>query len=443
MKGEWRRCLREVEGSRGFALNPSPSTLDWRLPAFNRAWNLVLLALTCNAEVMEKAVIVSAVRTPIGRFLGGLSSLSAPQLGAVAVREAVARAGVDAGLVEDTIMGNVVQAGVGQNPARQAALHAGMKPESGAVTVNLVCGSGMKAVMMAAQGIRAGDLNVAVAGGMESMSQAPYMLRGAREGFKAGHQELIDANMFDGLWCAFEHWRMGDAAELTAREKCISRQDQDEFAAESHRRAVEATDAGRFKSEIVPVTIEGKKGSVTIEVDEAPRRDTNLETLGKLRPAFQKDGSVTAGNAPGINDGAAALVVMNEGTAKAHGLKPLAEIVGYATAGLEPKWFTMTPVPATRKLLGQLGMGLSDVDLFEFNEAFAVQSLAVVRELGVDAAKVNVNGGAVALGHPIGCSGARILVTLLHALRDRDLELGVASLCMGGANGLAVAIRRV
>jgi acetyl-CoA C-acetyltransferase len=292
-------------------------------------------------------------------------------------------------------------------------------------------------------GIRAGDFNIAVAGGMESMSNAPYLMFGAREGFKAGHQELKDANMHDGLWCAFEHWRMGDAAELTARDKHISREDQDAFALESHRRALEAIDTGRFKAEIAPVTLEGKKGATIIDTDEAPRRDTSLETLGKLRPAFQKDGSVTAGNAPGINDGAAALVVMSEDTAKAHGLKPIAEIVGYATSGLEPKWFTMSPVPATRKLLEQQGMSLTDVDLFEFNEAFAVQALAVMRELEVDSSRVNLNGGAVALGHPIGCSGARILVTLLHALEQQQKEIGLASLCMGGANGLALMVRRL
>jgi acetyl-CoA C-acetyltransferase len=391
----------------------------------------------------QKAVIVSAVRTPIGRFLGGLKDLSAPQLGTHAIQAALERAGLEPGAVEEAMMGHVVQAGVGQNPTRQAALHAGLLPSSGATTVNVVCGSGMKAVMLAASGIRAGDFSVAVAGGMESMSNSPYLLFGAREGFKAGHQELKDANMHDGLWCAFEHWRMGDAAEFTAREKGISRADQDAFALESHRRALSAIDSGAFSAEIAPVTLEGKKGSVTVAQDEGPRRDTNLETLGKLRPAFDPNGSVTAGNAPSINDGAAALVVMSEDAARAHGLTPLAEIVAYATSGLEPKWFTLSPVPATRKLLGAQGMGLGDVDLFEFNEAFAVQALAVMRELGLDGGNVNVNGGAVALGHPIGCSGARILVTLLHALQARNLETGVASLCMGGANGLAVLIRRV
>ena len=402
-----------------------------------------------NAKVLltwrtpVKAVIVSATRTPIGKFLGSLKDLSAPQLGAIAARAAVLRAGLDASLIEDTIMGQVITAGAGQNPARQAALNGGMLPSSGAVTVNMVCGSGLKAIMMAAQGIRAGDLQAVVAGGMESMSGSPYLLPEARTGLKAGHKQILDANNVDGLWCAFEHWGMGDAAEMVASEHQISRLEQDEFAVQSHQKALRAMDAGLFKSEIVPVTLETKKGTVVIDQDEAPRRDTSLETLAILKPAFTKNGTVTAGNAPGLNDAAAALVVVSEDFALTHGLKPLAEILGYATTGLEPKWFAMTPVPATRKLLEQLNMNLSDIDLFEFNEAFAVQSLAVMRDLGVDAAKVNVNGGAVALGHPIGCSGARIVVTLLHALEQRNLETGLASLCMGGANGLALAIRRI
>jgi acetyl-CoA C-acetyltransferase len=388
-------------------------------------------------------VIVSAVRTPVGRFLGGLSSLTAPELGSIAVREAISRSGLDANLVEEAIMGHVVQAGVGQNPARQAALKSGMTTGSAATTVNVVCGSGLKAVMLAAQAIRAGDANAIIAGGMESMSNAPYLIRGAREGFKAGHRELTDANMYDGLWCAFEHWRMGDAAEITAREKHISREDQDAFSLESHRRALAAIDSGAFKSEITPVTLEGKKGSTVIDTDESPRRETNLAALEKLKPAFAKDGTVTAGNAPGLNDGAAALMVMSSDAAKAHGLKPLAEILGYTVSGLEPKWFTMTPVPAVHALLKRTGLQQSDVDLWEFNEAFAVQALAVLRELKIDQARVNVNGGAVALGHAIGCSGARILVTLLHALEARNLETGVASLCAGGASGLALAVRRL
>jgi acetyl-CoA C-acetyltransferase len=336
-----------------------------------------------------------------------------------------------------------VQAGAGQNRTRQAALGAGMLPQSGATTINVVCGSGLKAIMLAASGIRARDFEVAVAGGMESMSNAPYLMFGAREGFKAGHQELKDANMFDGLWCAFEHWRMGDAAELTAKEKGISRAEQDEFALESHRRAVAAMQSGTFAKEITPVVVKGKKGSLTVEHDEAPRQDSSLETLGQLRPAFQKDGSVTAGNAPGINDGAAALLLMSEEHAKAHGLAPIAEIVGYATSGLEPKWFTLSPVPAINKLLDQQRMKTADVDLFELNEAFAVQALAVMHELGVDPSSVNIHGGAVALGHPIGASGARIVVTLLNALAYQQKEIGVASLCMGGANGLALMVKRL
>jgi acetyl-CoA C-acetyltransferase len=394
-------------------------------------------------NLSSNPVIVSAVRTPVGRFLGGLSSLSAPELGSVAVREAISRSGIDANLVEEAIMGHVVQAGVGQNPARQASLKAGMSTRSGATTVNVVCGSGLKAVMLAAQAIRAGDANAIIAGGMESMSNAPYLIRGAREGFKAGHKELTDANMFDGLWCAFEHWRMGDAAEVTAREKHVSREDQDAFALESHRRALAAIDSGAFKSEITPVTLEGKKDSIIIDTDESPRRETNLAALEKLKPAFGKDGTVTAGNAPGLNDGAAALMVMSAEAAEAHGLKPLAEIIGYTVSGLEPKWFTMTPVPAVHALLERTGLQQSDVDLWEFNEAFAVQALAVLRELKIDQARVNVNGGAIALGHAIGCSGARILVTLLHALEARNLETGIASLCAGGASGLAMAVRRL
>jgi acetyl-CoA C-acetyltransferase len=396
-----------------------------------------------NLEDIVKAVIVSATRTPIGKFLGNLRDLSAPQLGAIAAREAVTRAGIDFNLIEDTIMGQVVTAGAGQNPARQASLNAGMPVSSGAVTVNMVCGSGLKAILMAAQGIKAGDIQAAVAGGMESMSNSPYLLIDARMGLKAGHKQILDANNVDGLWCAFEHWGMGDAAEMVAIEHQISRLEQDEFALRSHLKAVAAMQSGRFAAEIVPVKLETKKGTVVIDQDEAPRSDSSLETLGKLKPVFAKNGTVTAGNAPGLNDAAAALVVVSEDFAKAHGLKPIAEILGYATTGLEPKWFAMTPAPATRKLLEQLNMSLSDIDLFELNEAFAVQSLAVIRDLGIDEHKVNVNGGAVALGHPIGCSGARIVVTLLHALEQQNLEVGLASLCMGGANGLALAVRRV
>lgn len=390
-----------------------------------------------------KAVIVSAARTPIGRFLGGLKDLPATELGSRAIRAAIERAGLEASAVDECAFGNVVQAGNGQNPARQASLQAGMVPGSFSSTVNVVCGSGMRAVINAAQAVKLGDAKVVAAGGMESMSRTPYLMFGAREGFKAGHQSLKDANIQDGLWCAFENWHMGSAAENTARVYGFSRDEQDHFAFESHQKALAAIREGRFKKEIVPVSIPGKKGPSVIDTDESPRADTSLEVLGKLKPAFEKDGTVTAGNAPGLNDGAAALIVTTEEYARAHGLKPIAEIVGYASSGLEPKWFTTTPVPATRSLLEKLGMSVSDVDLFEFNEAFAVQSLAVIRDLEVDPARVNVNGGAVALGHPIGCSGARILVTLLHALEQRGLGFGVASLCMGGANGLAVAVKRL
>lgn len=391
----------------------------------------------------NRAVIVSAARTPIGKFLGGLKDLSAPQLGSVAIRAAIERAGLTPDAVEDVIMGHVVQAGSGQNPARQAALGAGVPASSGAVTVNMVCGSGLKAVALAAQAIAAGDLEVAVAGGQESMSRAPHLLMGARDGLRLGHAKVLDANIQDGLWCACDDQHMGATAELVAREHAVSRQDQDAFALESHRRALAAQDEGRFQAEIMPVQVPGRKGPTTVDTDEGPRRDTSAELLARLKPAFDQDGSVTAGNAPGLNDAAAALVIMSEARAKAEGLRPLAVIEGYTTAGLEPRWVMMTPVPATRKLLEKLGRTVDDFDLFEFNEAFSVQGLAVTRELGVDLAKANVNGGAVALGHPIGASGARILVTLLHALEQRGLETGLASLCMGGANGLAMAIRRV
>ncbi len=390
-----------------------------------------------------KTVIVSAVRTPIGRFLGGLKDVPATDLGARAIRAAIERAGLEASAVDECIMGNVVQAGNGQNPARQASLHAGMSNTSFSSTVNVVCGSGMRAVINAAQALRLGDASVVAAGGMESMSRSPYLMFNAREGFKAGHQQLRDANIQDGLWCAFENWHMGSAAENTARVYGVSRDEQDRFALESHEKALAAIEAGRFKPEIVPVEVPSKKGATTVDTDESPRADTNLDALGKLKPAFDQDGTVTAGNAPGLNDGAAALIVTTDDFARAHGLKPIAEVVGYASSGLEPKWFTTTPVPATRTLLEKIGMGVSDIDLFEFNEAFAVQSLAVIRDLEVDPTRVNVNGGAVALGHPIGCSGARIIVTLLHALEQRGLGVGVASLCMGGANGLAIAVKRV
>ncbi|MBB6099645.1 acetyl-CoA C-acetyltransferase [Deinobacterium chartae] len=390
-----------------------------------------------------KAVIVAASRTPIGRFMGSLTPLKATELGTLTLRATLERAGVPLEAVEEVIMGNVVQAGNGQNPARQAALKAGLPSEVGALTVNKVCGSGLKAVILAAQSIRAGDQRAVLAGGMESMSNAPHLLPAARQGYRLGHAQLLDANLQDGLWCALTDQHMGLTAELVSREHRVSREEMDAFALESHRKSLEAQSQGRFAREIVPAVIEGRKGSVTVDADESPRADTSLESLARLRPAFDPQGCVTAGNAPGLSDGAASLLVMSEDAARAHGLRPLAVIEGYATGGLAPEWVMMTPVPATRKLLERLGWSAADVDLWELNEAFAVQSVAVMRELGLEADRVNVNGGAVALGHPIGASGARILVTLLHALEQRDKELGIATLCMGGGNGLALAVRRV
>ncbi|MFC4427886.1 thiolase family protein [Deinococcus navajonensis] len=392
---------------------------------------------------MSKAVIVSASRTPTGKFLGALSDVKAVDLGALTLAETLKRAGLPAELIEDVIMGQVVQAGCGQNPARQAALKAGLSHEVGALTINKVCGSGLKAVILAAQSIRAGDQTAVLAGGMESMSNAPHLLPGARKGYRLGHQTVLDANTHDGLWCSINDEGMGLTGERVAEKYSIGREEQDAYATASHQKAIAATEAGRFRDEIVPVTVKGRKGDVVVDTDEGPRADTSAETLGRLKPAFKKEGSVTAGNAPGLNDGAASLLVMSEEAARAHGLTPMAEITGYATGGLAPEWVMMTPVPATNKLLQSLGMSAGDVDLWELNEAFSVQSLAVSRELGLDPARVNVNGGAVALGHPIGASGARILVTLLHALKQQDKETGVATLCMGGGNGLALAVKRL
>jgi acetyl-CoA C-acetyltransferase len=392
---------------------------------------------------MNKAVIVAASRTPTGKFLGTLESVRAVELGSITLAETLRRAGIPAELVEEVIMGQVVQAGCGQNPARQAALAAGLSPEVGALTINKVCGSGLKAVILAAQSIRAGDQSAVLAGGMESMSNAPHLLPGARKGYRLGHAQVLDANTQDGLWCSINDEGMGLTGERVADKYAITRDEQDAYATASHQKAIAAQAAGRFAEEIVPVTVKGRKGDTVVDADEGPRADTSLDTLGRLKPAFRKDGSVTAGNAPGLNDGAASLLVMSEDAAAAHGLKPLAEITGYATGGLAPEWVMMTPVPATQKLLKNLGMGVGDVDLWELNEAFSVQSLAVSRELGLDPTRVNVNGGAVALGHPIGASGARILVTLLHALQQQNKETGVATLCMGGGNGLALAVRRV
>ena len=393
---------------------------------------------------MPHAVIVSATRTATGRFLGGLKGVPATALGAVVVREAVRRAGIDPALVEECIMGNVMSAGLGQAPARQAALRGGLSDGVAALTINKVCGSGLKAVMLAAQGIATGDIEIAVAGGMESMSNAPYLLDRAREGLRMGHGQVTDSMIHDGLWCSFEGCHMGQAGEVVAREWGIDRPAQDAFAAESHRRAADAQATGRFDAEIVAVPILQKKGNpISFDRDESIRADTTVETLAALRPAFAEGGTVTAGNAPPVNDGAAALVVMSEARASALGVAPLARIVAQATSGLAPKYILMTPVEAVRRVAQKAGWRLEDVDLFEINEAFSVQVLAVLRDLGIEPAKVNVNGGAVALGHPIGASGARVLTTLLHALAQRQLRRGIASLCLGGGNGVALAVERL
>jgi acetyl-CoA C-acetyltransferase len=390
---------------------------------------------------MRNPVIVSAVRTPSGKFLGRLKSLQAPQLGAIVVREAVARAGVDPAAVDECIMGNVLTAGVGQAPARQAALNGGLSNDVAALTINKVCGSGLKAVMLAAQGIALGDIEIAVAGGMESMSNAPYLLPRAREGLRMGDASIVDSMIHDGLWCAFEHCHMGVSGEHVAEVYGVSREAQDAYAAESHKKAACAASLGRFRAEIVSVEIPQAKGAVmTVDQDETIRPESTTDVLKGLKPAFKKDGSVTAGNAPGVNDGAAALVVVSDERAHALGAQPMARIAGYATSGLAPKLLLMTPVGAIRKLLDKIGWRLQDVDLFEINEAFAAQMVAVIHELGLDPARVNVNGGAIALGHPIGASGARVLTTLLFAMKERGAKRGIASLCLGGGNGVALAV---
>jgi acetyl-CoA C-acetyltransferase len=390
---------------------------------------------------MRDAVIVSAVRTPTGKFLGSLKEFSAPQLGALVVRDAVRRAGIDPAAVDECVMGNVVAAGEGQNPARQAALNGGLADHVAAMTINKVCGSGLKAVMLAAQGIATGDIDIAVAGGMESMSNTPYLLGRVREGLRMGNGTLVDAMIHDGLWCAFDQCHMGMSGEHVAEHFKVGRQDQDQYAVESHRKAAHAASQGWFADEIVPVEIPQKKGAaVAFAHDESVRADTSVEALAALKPAFKKDGSVTAGNAPGVNDGAAALVVMAAEKAAALGITPLARIVGQATSGLAPKLVLMTPVEAVRKVAKKIGWDLQDVDLFEINEAFSVQMVAVLRELGIAPEKVNVHGGAVALGHPIGASGARVLTTLIYALKRHGKKRGIASLCLGGGNGVALAI---
>lgn len=393
----------------------------------------------------REPVILSAVRTPIGRFQGGLSSIPAPRLGAVVVKEAVKRAGIeDLTKIDEVIMGTVVSAGQGQNPARQAAIFAGLPEGVGATTINKVCGSGLKAVMLAAQAIRAGDDDLFVAGGMESMSRAPYLVDGRTGTLRYGHSQLIDALLLDGLWDPFENWGMGNAAEFIAEEYEVTRQAMDEFALRSHQRAVAAIDSGKFKPEIVPVEVQGRKGQVSlVDTDEGPRRDTSLEALASLKPAFQEGGKVTAGNSPGLNDGAAAVVVASREEARRLGVEPLARVAGYAQAAVAPKYLFDAPSKAIPRLLQKVGWTLEDVDLIELNEAFAAQVLAngyALMDQGWDWDKVNVNGGAIALGHPIGASGARVLTTLIYALIDRGLKRGIASLCLGGAEAVAMAV---
>ena len=392
---------------------------------------------------MRESVIVSAVRTPTGKFLGGLKELPATELGALVVREAVARAGVDPAIVDECIMGNVIQAGNGQNPARQAALNGGLTDRVAAMTINKVCGSGLKAVMLAAQGIATGDIDVAVAGGMESMSNAPYLMPRVREGLRMGNAQIVDSMINDGLWCAFEQCHMGMSGEVVADMYAVGRPEQDAYAADSHRKAARAMRECWFKEEIVPITIPQKKGDpVVINRDESIREGTTPESLAALKPAFKKDGTVTAGNAPGVNDGAAAVVIMASDKARELGLTPLVRVVGQATSGLAPKLVMMTPVEAVRKVASKVGWNLADVDLFEINEAFSVQAVAVIRELGLDMDRVNVHGGAVALGHPIGASGSRVLTTLLYAMKRRGAKRGIAALCLGGGNGVALAVER-
>lgn len=394
---------------------------------------------------MRESVIVSAVRLPTGKFLGSLQSLSATELGARVVKEAVARARIDPNLVDECIMGNVVSAGVGQAPARQAALHAGLPDHVGALTINKVCGSGLKAVMLAAQGIATGDIDVAVAGGMESMSNCPYLLPQARSGMRMGNGSALDSMMRDGLWCSIEDWSMGLAAEAVVERYNVNRETQDQFAADSHRKAAKAIQECWFKDEILPVEIPQRRGApIRLEYDESVRPDSTADALGQLRPAFKNEGgTVTAGNAPGCNDGAAAVVVMAADNAAKLGITPMAKIIGQAISGRPAKWLLMTPVEAVQKLLSKIDWKLDDVDLMELNEAFSVQAVAVIQELGIDPEKVNVNGGAVALGHPIGASGARILTTLLYALKNRNLKRGIATLCLGGGNGVALAVERL
>lgn len=389
-------------------------------------------------------VIVSAARTPVGRFLGGLSAFPATRLGAIAVREAVRRAGVDGKAIDEVIMGMVVQGGAGQAPARQAAIHGGIPDDKPALTINKVCGSGLKAVMLGAQAIKAGDAQCVVAGGMESMSHAPHYLYGLRTGVKYGDHKIVDGLQFDGLWCSFGDNVMGAYAEYTAEKAAVSREDQDQYALESHQKAVAAIEGGKFKAEIVPVEVPGRKGQVTVvDTDEGPRKDTSLDALAKLKPAFVKDGTVTAGNAPGLNDGGSAVVVCSQAFAEAHGLRVMARITGYVAAGGPPKELFFAPIKAVEQLMAKTKTTIDSFDVVEANEAFAVQALADGRALGWDWGRVNVNGGAVALGHPIGASGTRILTTLLYALEDRGASTGLATLCLGGGNAVALSVERM
>ena len=394
-------------------------------------------------------VLIEGARTPVGRFLGALSRVSATELGSIAVRAAVARSGIDATDIDEVIMGHVVTAGAGQAPARQAAIHAGLPSNVPAVTINKVCGSGLKAVMLAAQAVKAGDAKLVVAGGMESMSNVPYYIRGMRGGVKFGNQTIEDGLIHDGLWCSFGHCHMGGHAEYTASRAGISREAADRFALESHQKATRAIDEGKFSDEIVPVAIETRRGTTVVDTDEAPRRDTTIEALGKLRPAFPNDAPadieelvVTAGNAPGLNDGAAAIVVASQEYAEAHGLNYSAVVTGYAAGGMEPQELFFAPVVAVRNLMAREGKSIGDFGLVEVNEAFAVQALADMQELDMAADRVNVHGGAVALGHPIGASGTRILITLLHAMKDKDVDSGLATLCLGGGNAVALSVER-
>jgi acetyl-CoA C-acetyltransferase len=404
---------------------------------------------SASSSTARTAVIISAARTPIGRFLGGLAPLTAPELGAIAIREAVARAGIDPAAIDEVIMGHVVQGGVGQAPARQASIKAGVPPTVSAVTINKVCGSGLKAVMLAAQAIRAGDAELVVAGGQESMSNAPYYQYGGRTGYKLGDQTLVDGVIRDGLWCASCNVHMGGHAEYTARKAGISRQAQDQFALESHQKAVAAMDQGKFTKEIVPVEIPGRKGPTVVSADESPRRDSSAESLGKLKPAFGGDApkdmrpadlTVTAGNASSLNDGASALVVASEAYAEKHGLPVMARITAYATGAVSPQELFFAPVTAVRNLMRKDGLTIGDYDLIEANEAFAAQALADGQELGWDWKRVNVNGGAIALGHPIGASGARVLTTLLYAMQARGARRGLATLCLGGGDAVALSV---